>query len=158
MEVKAETSTVMMVASTKVKVCRTKKCFLLNDIIFQKEGQIRRKRSRFLASFTSPIGESRLASFHLMNLLFCTAAAKQRRKQLAACNTIYLDKEKREKWNPRNYFYLLPSFVPLGTKSKSQAKWNSSSKDDMRQLSYLGKTQSIYDLGAYSPATDSKQY
>jgi len=33
-----------------------------------------------------------------MNLLFCTpAAAEQRRKQLAACNTIYLDKEKREK-------------------------------------------------------------
>ena len=44
MEVKAQTSTVMMVASTKVKVCRTKKCFLLNDIIFQKEGQIRKER------------------------------------------------------------------------------------------------------------------
>ena len=97
MEVKAETSTVMMVASTKVKVCRTKKCFLLNDIIFQKEGQIRRKRSRFLASFTSPIGESRLASFHLMNLLFCTSSSRAEKKTIGCMqHDIFRQGEKGE--------------------------------------------------------------
>ena len=100
MEVKAETSTVMMVASTKVKVCRTKNCFLLNDIIFQKEGQIRRKRSssRFLASFTSPIGESRLASFHLMNLLFCTSSSSRAEKKTIGCmqHDIFRQGEKGE--------------------------------------------------------------